>query len=66
MALIVRLRQPRREVTVRGGRVAHRVLEDLGLAPAGHLIIRNGTLVPSDTMLDDDDVIEVRPVVSGG
>jgi len=51
---------------VRGGRVAHRVLEDLGLAPAGHLIIRNGTLVPSDTMLDDDDVIEVRPVVSGG
>ena len=64
--VIVRLRQPRREVEMAGGRAAHAVLHDLGLSREGHLIIRNGTLVPSDTMLEDGDVIEIRPVISGG
>ena len=49
-----------------GGRAAHAVLRDLGLSREGHLVIRNGTLVPSDTMLAEDDVIEIRPVISGG
>ena len=30
------------------------------------LVIRNGTLVPGDERLGADDVIEIRPVVSGG
>ena len=30
------------------------------------LLVRNGTLVPGDSMLDDADVIEIRPVISGG
>jgi sulfur carrier protein ThiS len=29
-------------------------------------VIRNGTLVPGDTRLEETDVIEVRPVISGG
>jgi sulfur carrier protein ThiS len=29
-------------------------------------VIRNGTLVPGDAHLDAGDVIEVRPVISGG
>ena len=64
--MIVRLRQPRREVEMAGGRAAHAVLRDLGLSREGHLVIRNGTLVPSDTMLAEDDIIEIRPVISGG
>ncbi len=64
--MIVRLRQPRREVEMPGGRAAYAVLHDLGLSREGHLIIRNGTLVPSDTMLEDGDVVEIRPVISGG
>ena len=30
------------------------------------LLIRNDTLVPGDSMLADDDVVEIRPVISGG
>jgi sulfur carrier protein len=29
-------------------------------------VIRNGTLVPGDGRLEADDVVEVRPVISGG
>lgn len=30
------------------------------------LVIRGDTLVPGDELLDDDDVVEIRPVISGG
>ena len=30
------------------------------------LVIRGDTLVPGDAMLADDDVVEIRPVISGG
>jgi sulfur carrier protein ThiS len=29
-------------------------------------VIRNGTLVPGDAELSVDDVVEIRPVISGG
>ena len=62
----VLLRNPKREVEMDGGRSVNRLLDDLELSREAHLIIRNGTLVPGDTRLDDSDVIEVRPVISGG
>ena len=62
----VLLRNPKREVEMDGGRSVNRLLDDLELSRESHLIIRNGTLVPGDTRLDDSDVIEVRPVISGG
>jgi len=62
----VLLRNPRREVEVAGGRTVNRLLEDLGLPRESHLVICNGTLVPGDARLSDDDSIEVRPVISGG
>ncbi len=62
----VLLRNPRREVEVAGGRTVNRLLEDLGLPRESHLVICNGTLVPGDARLSDDDTIEVRPVISGG
>ena len=64
--MIVNLRQPRRAVEVRGGRTAKAVLEELGLVAEAHLVIRNGSLVPSDTTLEETDVVEIRPVISGG
>lgn len=62
----VMLRNPKQEIEHPGGRSAHRLLDDLDLGHEAHLIIRNGTLVPGDTRLRDDDVIEIRPVISGG
>ncbi len=64
--MIVRLRQPRREITVDGARDVNQLLDELALNREAHLVIRNGTLIPGDARLDGDDVIEIRPVISGG
>jgi sulfur carrier protein len=64
--VIVRLRQPKREITVDGISTVNQLLDSLDLNRESFLVIRNGTLVPGDGHLDDDDTIEVRPVVSGG
>jgi sulfur carrier protein len=62
----VLLRNPRREVTIDGPRRVHALLNDFGLNRESHLVIRNGTLVPGDELLAADDVVEIRPVISGG
>lgn len=62
----VTLRNPRREVTVVGDRTVTDLLAELGLPRESHLVIRNGTLVPSDARLGDADEVEIRPVISGG
>ena len=64
--MIVRLRQPRREITIEGGRSVNQLLDELGMNRESFLVIRNGTLVPGDGRLDETDEIEVRPVISGG
>lgn len=64
--MIVRLRQPRREITIEGGRRVNQLLDELGMNRESFLVIRNGTLVPGDGQLDDNDEVEVRPVISGG
>ena len=62
----VRLRQPKREVEIIGPRTVNALLDELDLNRESFLVIRNGTLVPGDGRLDVEDVIEVRPVISGG
>lgn len=60
------LRNPRRELEFDGERPVGRLLEELGLARESHLVIRNGELVPGDARVGGDDVVEIRPVISGG
>lgn len=62
----VELRNPRRTVDVDGARTVLALLDELGLPREAHLVIRNGTLVPGDARLEFDDVVEIRPVISGG
>jgi sulfur carrier protein len=62
----VLLRNPRREIEIDGPRRVHALLTKLELNRESHLVIRNGTLVPGDAELLDDDVVEIRPVISGG
>ncbi len=62
----VLLRNPRRELVIEGKRSVNALLAELQLPRESHLVIRNGTLVPGDADLTGDDVVEIRPVISGG
>jgi len=62
----VRLRNPDREVELRGGRKVRDVLAELGLDPDTVLVIRERELLTREDRVEEDDVLEVRPVISGG
>lgn len=60
------LRNPRREVEVPGPSTVSALLQRLGVNPESVLVIRGDTLVTRDARLSDADIVEVRPVTSGG
>jgi sulfur carrier protein len=62
----VLLRNPRRELDVRGPITVIALLNRLELQRESVLVIKGDTLVPGDAKLDDTDVVEIRPVISGG
>ena len=62
----VLIRNPRRELQVEGPLSDGKLLRQLDLNRESVLVVRGDTLVPGDAVLADDDVIEIRPVISGG
>lgn len=62
----VLLRNPTRELEIKGRRTVWALMKELNLNRESHLVIRNGALVPGDAELGADDTIEIRAVISGG
>jgi sulfur carrier protein len=65
-AVKVHLRNPSRTVEHPGPVSIVALLQRLDLNRESVLVIRGGTLVPGDALLDDEDEVEIRPVISGG
>lgn len=66
VAVQVNLRNPNRTLEVEGPMSIVALLQKLELNRESVLVIRGGTLVPGDALLAADDVVEIRPVISGG
>jgi len=62
----VLLRNPRRELEVAGPMRVHALLDRLEVNRESVLVVAGDTIVPGDALLADDDVVEIRPVISGG
>jgi sulfur carrier protein len=60
------LRNPRREVEVDGVTTVAALLVRLDVVAESVLVICNDELVTRDARLKPTDVVELRPVVSGG
>lgn len=61
-----KLRNPDREVELPGGRPLHQVLQELAIQSDTVLVIRDGELLTREARVGNDDVLEIRPVISGG
>jgi sulfur carrier protein len=60
------LRQPRREIEINGPTRVAQLLKRMDIVAESVLVIRGDELLTVDADLEPDDVIELRPVISGG
>ncbi len=62
----IELRNPTRTLEIEGPMSVQKLLNRLDVNSASVLVICDGTLVPVDSFLEDDTVVEIRNVISGG
>lgn len=55
-----------RQIELAGRRRVADVLRELGILPGTAIVIRGEELLPEHEMIEADDWIEVRSVISGG
>ena len=60
------LRNPKRELDLPAPKNVAQLLRSLDMVPESVLVIRNDTLATHDETLREEDVVEIRPVISGG
>ena len=65
-AMRVLLQHPRRETEIKGPKTVSQLLKRLDLLPEAVLVLRGDELVTEDEALKEDDIVEIRPVISGG
>ena len=62
----VKLRNPDRTVEVTAPRQVRQLLMEVGMHPDAVLVIRERELLTREDVVHPGDVVEVRPVISGG
>jgi sulfur carrier protein ThiS len=55
-----------KQIELQGRRRVADLLRDLGLLPGTVMVIRRDELVCEDELIEPDDAIEIRNVISGG
>ncbi|MDK2925642.1 MAG: sulfur carrier protein [Bacillota bacterium] len=61
------LHQPqRREIEITGGKRLAEIAKELDINLEAHLVVRDSTILTRDEFVQDSDVIEIFPAVSGG
>ena len=56
----------RQEIALDGRRQVSEALRELGIVPETVLVIKGNRLLTRDAWIEADDIVEVRPVMSGG
>jgi sulfur carrier protein len=62
----VLLQHPKRENEIKGPKTVGQLLKRLNLLPEAVLVLRGDELITEDEALKENDMIEIRPVISGG
>ena len=60
------MRNQGKEVEMAGRRRVRELLAELGVLPETVLVIRGRELLTADEVVREEDVVELRPVISGG
>ncbi|ABY92455.1 hypothetical protein JCM16816_17740 [Thermoanaerobacter brockii subsp. lactiethylicus] len=54
------------QITIKAPKNVEKLAKELDINLESHVIIKNGEIVTPDEILQDDDVVEIISVVSGG
>ena len=64
--MLITLLPQRKQIEIGGRRRVADILRQLGLLPGTVLVIRGDELVTDEEVVENDDTIEIRNVISGG
>jgi len=64
--MLITLLPQRKQIEIGGRRRVADLLRHLGLLPGTVMVIRGDALVTDDEVIENDDTIEIRNVISGG